>query len=81
MEFVSWDYKFPIYGKTKNVPNHQPVSYSCVILSYLVNSELSSCPKLVDNWRSESSILTLLENPALIDDLPISAHFVRGFPS
>jgi len=26
MEFVSWDddYIFPIYGKIKNVPGHQP---------------------------------------------------------
>jgi hypothetical protein len=25
-EFVSWDYTiFPIYGKIKHVPNHQPV--------------------------------------------------------
>jgi hypothetical protein len=25
MEFVSWDDENPIYGKIKNVPNHQAV--------------------------------------------------------
>ena len=29
-DFVSWDDEIPIYGKLKNVPNHQP---GCVSLT------------------------------------------------
>ena len=43
---------FPIYGKIKNVPNHQPVINRLIILVCLLIAWLPSIHRICDIWQS-----------------------------